>query len=394
MIRFRPLWLCLFTLGALVAGRPGYALPKFAREYGVGCESCHSVPPRLNAFGLAFQANHFNWPGGSPPAAGNALKAALPSATVTFRSVDDRTHSRSSTQFEELQLFFAGGFRAGMQRPGGYMASLMVATREEKAGNMEEAFASVPVAGRRGQLAFTAGQSSPLMYQWWHHTRLISTSPAALTLGSAGGEAAMGDGTMPGDHGSVPHTAHADGSGHEAEAFSFGDHSPSLRLDYFSGRGNGTADGQYVTIGVPFAGQLALNREVKIGASQGLFGHAFQRWGPNTLGAFAYTHGGEHLEGLIGTRDLTPKLSLLGIGSLGENDMGAIRRLALEGEYLVSPRLALTARLEALGGAESDLGSIAALTFYPLKQRALRMTLQSNQQKGNRSLELWARGQF
>src|SRR6266511_3986884 len=182
-MRCRPLQLWLFTIGLFVAGQPGYALPKFAREYGVGCQTCHSVPPRLNTFGLAFQANHFNWPGGNPPAPASGLKAVLPSAIVAFRYADNRTQDTRSTEFEELQLFFAGGFRAGMRRPGGYMASMLVATREEKPGNMEETFASVPVAGRRGQLALTAGQSSPLMYQWWHHTRLLDTAPAALSLG-------------------------------------------------------------------------------------------------------------------------------------------------------------------------------------------------------------------
>ena len=47
----------------LMMAQPAHALPKFAREYGVTCQQCHSVPPRLNAFGLAFQANNFNWPG-------------------------------------------------------------------------------------------------------------------------------------------------------------------------------------------------------------------------------------------------------------------------------------------------------------------------------------------
>src|SRR5262249_39147731 len=189
----RLLRLCLFTIGALAASRPGDALPKFAREYGVGCETCHSVPPRLNSFGLAFQANHFNWPGESPPAPRSGLSALLPSAMVTFRAADNRSQSNTSAEFQELELFFAGGVRLGTKGPGGYLASTAVATREEDPGSMEEAFASVPVAGRRGELAFTAGQSSPLMYQWWHHTRLVSTPPAALSLGPVGGEMAMAD---------------------------------------------------------------------------------------------------------------------------------------------------------------------------------------------------------
>ena len=54
--------LALFLL--LAAGR-ATALPVYARKYHVPCQTCHTVVPRLNPFGLAFQANHFNWPGGA-----------------------------------------------------------------------------------------------------------------------------------------------------------------------------------------------------------------------------------------------------------------------------------------------------------------------------------------
>jgi len=392
MNQYRPLTLWLLALGVLAAGRPAEALPRFAREYGVSCGTCHSVAPRLNTFGLAFQANHFNWPGETPPVPGGTLKSALPSAIVTLRATEDHARDDRSSQFEELQLFFAGGFRAGGRRQGGYMAAVMATARDEKAGSLEEAFASLPVAGRRGQLALTVGQSSPLMHQWWHHTRLIGTPPAALSLEPAREEEEREDEEH--EENEEAHVAHAEGDAHSEGAFSLGDHSPGLRLDYFSGRGTGTADGRYLTVGVPFSGELALNRSMRVGSTRGVYAHAFQRWGQDTLGAFAYTHGGTHLEGLIGTRALRPDLSVVAIGALGQDEAGRVRRLTLEGEYLASSRLGLTARLEALGGAEEDLGTVTALTYYPSARPSLRLTLQSNQRKGNRSLEIWARGQF
>src|SRR5262245_60495171 len=131
-MRHSSLELCLLVLGLVLAGQPGYALPKFAREYGVGCQHCHSIAPRLNAFGLAFQANHFNWPGGNPPTKRSDLKAILPSAVAAFRYADSRSQEERSAQFEELQLFFAGGLQVSDQRPAGYMASMLVASKEEK----------------------------------------------------------------------------------------------------------------------------------------------------------------------------------------------------------------------------------------------------------------------
>jgi len=67
----------LLVSAGLISGRPSRALPAYSRRYGVSCQTCHSIPPRLNRFGLAFQANHFNWLGGLPPAYHAAL-AALP----------------------------------------------------------------------------------------------------------------------------------------------------------------------------------------------------------------------------------------------------------------------------------------------------------------------------
>jgi hypothetical protein len=380
----------LVLLLLLAAGSPGYALPKFAREYRLECRSCHSIPPRLNSFGEAFQANFFQWPGDDPPARRSGTEAVPVSAVAELSYTDDRTEDRRSTQFRNLYLFFAGGLRAG-GRQGGYLFQTLAATNAEgeKGGNLEEAFVALPVAGRRAQWAVTLGQTTPLFHQWWHHTRLLSTGPTALALRPFGSE--------PEEHHEEEEDHHAVIAAHPhrhgAEGFSFADHQAGVRLDYFSGRGQGTADGDYLMVGVPFDGRLALNRDARLGNARGIYAHAFRRWRQNTLGAFAYTHAGSHLGGVIGSRQFGESASLVGIGALGD-DEGHTRRLSLEGEYLVNPRLAAAARLEAIGGAENDVGTVAAVTYYPLDLPVLRLTLETIQRKGNRSVELSARVQF
>src|SRR5205085_6152325 len=101
MNRLRSLCAGLLLVGLLAAPRPAHAFPKFAREYGVRCETCHSIPPRLNEFGLAFQANYFNWPAGKK--AKNLSPRALPISGLAISSVDsDRTAGRTTTSFRDL----------------------------------------------------------------------------------------------------------------------------------------------------------------------------------------------------------------------------------------------------------------------------------------------------
>jgi hypothetical protein len=53
-------------LMALVAGffapAPAAAIPAFAGKYGTSCQTCHSVFPKLNAFGEAFRLNGLRMP--------------------------------------------------------------------------------------------------------------------------------------------------------------------------------------------------------------------------------------------------------------------------------------------------------------------------------------------
>jgi hypothetical protein len=45
-----------------LASLPADAVPIFAHEYGVSCQTCHTMVPRLNAFGEAFERAGYRWP--------------------------------------------------------------------------------------------------------------------------------------------------------------------------------------------------------------------------------------------------------------------------------------------------------------------------------------------
>src|SRR5438105_4180767 len=118
----------------LSAARPSLALPKWSREYRVTCQMCHTTPPRLNYFGLVFQANHFNWPTESGPAPRRGLKSAPISGIATSSVEADRNEHKTTANFRDLEFFLADGFRVGSTRTGGYFADLHAATTEQDVG--------------------------------------------------------------------------------------------------------------------------------------------------------------------------------------------------------------------------------------------------------------------
>ncbi len=50
-------------VGALLLATPAHAIPPFARKYGTACQTCHTVYPKLNAFGEAFRRRGYRFPG-------------------------------------------------------------------------------------------------------------------------------------------------------------------------------------------------------------------------------------------------------------------------------------------------------------------------------------------
>lgn len=51
--------LFLIAAGILAAVQPSYAIPAFARKYGLPCSACHEAWPKLNNFGMTFRDNGY-----------------------------------------------------------------------------------------------------------------------------------------------------------------------------------------------------------------------------------------------------------------------------------------------------------------------------------------------
>lgn len=351
---------------ALLPPMPGRALPLYSRRYEVPCESCHTTAPRLNAFGMAFQANHFRWPGGSPPARSTGLKALPISGLAIASYYDSFTGHSTHTDFHTLELFTSDGFALGPgNRPGGWFVDYFAAVKGARAGDLGNAFVSVPIAGTRGQWALTAGQFQAMSYQYDALNSLTRSQPAALS--------------------------------NSLDGFSLTDAAPGLRLEFYDGRSQMSAGGNYLDVGVPFTGHLTLNRDSRFyGTTHGAYVHAFRRWGQDSLGVFGYTRSGNHLEGLLGTKELKPNLSLLGAAAIGRDVLGSADRLSLEADFLVNPSLAFTGRLDSARGEGTGRITypVAGVTFYPFPLQVLRLSAETIQAPGNRSFTAYLFGQF
>ena len=375
-MRLNRCWVWLVGVAGLFAARPGHALPVYARQFGVKCTACHTVPPALNNFGLAFKANFYNWPGKQGPKPKDPTKYFPVSGIAEFSLEKSFTEDHTTADFRELEFFASSGFKLTNRYRGGFFLNAVGVTTddEEEAGGIENAFVALPFAGKSGEFAVTAGQFMPFMYQWNPLTELTDSAPAAL-------------------EGPV-FTRGRGGIRDEEGAFSFLGATPGVRLDYFDRRGQGTADGTYLTLGIPFRGGLAFNDTSDWGGANGVFLHGFRRWGWNSLGAFAYTQAGQHLEGLVGTYAVRPDLRLMGIGAIGHDREGITRRLAAEAEYLPNPYLGISGRLEVTGGSHDDVAPVFAVTYYPLQQHYVRLTGEVVERKGERGFFLIGRGQF
>jgi hypothetical protein len=357
-------FMSLLILSGVVGEQPSHALPVYARQYGVECATCHSAVPALNSFGMAFQANHFNWPGGAPPNRPKGLDAIPLSGLVTATRVDDISFNNlTDTNFRTLELFATSGFRMG-SGVGGFFVDDIAAVRDAQAGSLNNVFVAAPLGGSRGQLAVELGQFTPLTYQYDPINSLTRSLPAALDSGIDG--------------------------------FAFAGETPGVELDYFNNRGSSSPDGNYVTFGSPIQGQLTLNSESRLYGFHGAFLHAFTRRGDASFGVFGYDSAGNYLDGALATQQIGNKLDFLEAGSVGHDQFSNIQNFSAEADYIPAWDVAVTGRLEGVsgGGEPSGFYPVAGVSLYPFRTPVIRLAAETTQQKANRSVTVALYGAF
>ncbi len=350
----------LFACAFVSYSMPAEALPKWTRQYGMPCGGCHTVPPRLNDFGRAFQANNFTIPGAQLSLRKNVMPL---SGIALFSAERNQTSGKNSADFRSLKLFAVEPIFFG-SRTGVYYANPIAVSNDpsRSAWSVEDVFVTLPIAGARGQWTATAGQCMPMLKQWSAHNLFTRTAPSALQLG--------------------------------IDEFSFAGHTPGIRVDFFDKRGEGTPDGDYFSAGIPFTGHIGFGRGTRVGSSNGIFAHAFRRKSGSSLGVFGYTRSGNWLAGTLWSRDFGANYTVWGIASLGEDSAGETRRLSVEADRYFGSRLAVTGRLDWTDGIRSELAPVAAITFFPFNEPIVRATLELTRRRGDRSLAFLARGLF
>ena len=176
----------------------------------------------------------------------------------------------TTTTLRTTEIFAADGFAADGARRGGYFIDTHATYGGGgRVGALDDAYVALPIAGKCGQLSLLLGQATPLLYQADPINFLTDTAPAPLA--AASGDCAPAQPT------------------------------PPIRMGYFARRSADSADGNYLSVSVPFAGALALNRTARLGKFGRIFAHAFHREGYAMIGLMRFQHGRNSLTGLVGS---------------------------------------------------------------------------------------------
>lgn len=171
------------------------AIPYFAHEFGLRCQTCHTVVPHLTEFGEAFEAHGFSLPGLRPQ---RRFPVAVKINTA-YSSEHDPTGLPKAT-LDEVELFVAGtiGKRANFfieqyaidgGRPG--------ATRDAWVGyRLTPASARIPIALQAGQFTLPLPVDPESFRETLAHYAIydqrVGANPFAFFDAKMGGEVRVG----------------------------------------------------------------------------------------------------------------------------------------------------------------------------------------------------------
>lgn len=140
--------IAIALVATVLAAQTAWAIPAFARKYGVSCMQCHAPVPRLNAFGEAFAANGFEFAVAEPPrdtvGTGDALlrlQRDIPLAIrydAYFRTLTEPTNGQNTADFQTpwvIKLLSGGQVAEKVS----YYLYFLLAERGEVAG-LEDAY--------------------------------------------------------------------------------------------------------------------------------------------------------------------------------------------------------------------------------------------------------------
>lgn len=359
----------LFTLSSDVpADRE--RIPYFARRFGVSCEKCHVLPPRLNAFGEEFRRRGYRGPGLEPRR--TAPLAIWASSRFDALPEGPGVLDRTRAYLNRIELISGGQIVAPWLTYFAEWRALSNETRgdgtlRDRSGRFEDLF----VTATADRLSVTVGQFRQVD-QVDVSLRLGLSEPVAL----AGSLAGAGGG---------------DARQQSLRGFAPAGRSPSVRAAWRQPVG----EWQWTwSAALPFPGEFSipLTEQARTEASneieldpKGVVLESFARRGTTSYGAHGfYDHAGRYIMNALvtGNRSAVYWTTMAGVEKRADAVHG---RWSVEGEYVPHRWFALGARLEDRGGD----GALPALLPYlvghfPGTRYTLRLTAEQRIQ-GDRS---------
>lgn len=355
---------------------PADATPQFARAYQVDCDTCHTLPPRLNRRGEDFVARGYRF---DEPAL-MASHRTIPVAVWNTVDLEHRASSDLTKGFPSRVEIISAGV-VGRTRAS-YFIELRALSQQigsggrllNRSGRFEDLFLTVPL-GQSGALTATVGQFRALN-QVDVSRRLSLSEPQAFSAGVADARPAASSARLT-----------------SLRAFSPAGRQPGVRLLYHRASPDHPADGWYAGVTLPLTGELTLpftdaaSFEFEA-RPKGVFGETYYRRGLASIGGHVFAGDNRALAlGVAGT-DLGKQWSLLGAAGFDRFRGRTAGRVSLGVEYAAWMRVVLGARLDHRTGTNRDPALLVYanghLPFGPRAFRqAIRVQFEQTIQTGN-----------
>ncbi len=330
-----PRTLALLACLALAAA-PAAATPQFARRFELGCTACHTLPPQLNAEGVAFAANGYHL----PPSLGGASREAgvthgLPATWITARYEDLGPGRANELYLPKVEIVSGGALAHGLSyfaewRPVSF--SLRAdGSQQDRSGRFEDLYLQWDLGERH---SLKVGQF-----------RTLNQVDVSLRLSPS--EPQLFANSLPTERYSNPRL--------DALArFSPSGRSPSVGYGFQSLRGNRPSDGLFHHLTLPFTGELSIplgreasaNASFELAAPKGLFAETYYRRGVSTVGVHVCHHDNSFLATALGSHEWRGMRVTAGYGLDDRDGAPSRQRGSLEAEYL----FAQSGKLRAVAG--------------------------------------------
>lgn len=369
------------TLTAAFLASPVSATPQFARRFELGCTACHTLPPQLNAEGLAFAALGYRLPptlGGESRMAGAAH--GLPATWITARYEDLGPGRANDLYLPKVELVSGGALPHGLSyfaewRPVSF--SLRAdGSQQDRSGRFEDLYLQWSLGERHG---FKVGQFRALN-QVDVSLRLSASEPLLFANG-------------------LPTERYTNPRLDALARFSPSGRSPSLGYSFQSLSGSRASDGLFHHVTVPFTGELSIplgreastNASFELAAPKGLFAETFYRRGTSTVGAHAFVHDDTFLVTALGSHEWRGLRLTAGFGIDDREAAPSRERGSVEAEVHFAPmgkvRAAAGIRAEEVSGDGRRARFVPYLALAaPNTRHTFLLQLEFIDQEGNDTL--------